>query len=341
MSPTQGTKSDRTRVVIVGGSIAGLTLAHCLHHNDIDFVLLEAHKELAPQVGASIAVLPNASRILDQLGLLQNISACAEPLLLGRTWTADGKLLYENDGPLLIEKRFVRCFLIFLTILNFPRTAYPASFVQRRDLLRVLSDGIPNKSKVHLSKRVTKIDHTDTEVLVHCKDGSIYSGEIVVGADGVHSIVKSLMQDHINRSTPGKADKDRNGLSAEYNCIFGLGKPISGVIPGQTHRTYAEGHSTLSFVGEGGRMYWFLFSKLDKRYFGKDIPKYTLTDMNKAVKPFLKLHMTESITYDQIWETRTFTNMTCVEESKNENWTADRFVCLGDAVHKVSQGIII
>ncbi|KAL5328898.1 hypothetical protein ACEPPN_002407 [Leptodophora sp. 'Broadleaf-Isolate-01'] len=323
MSPTQGTKSDRTRVVIVGGSIAGLTLAHCLHHNDIDFVLLEAHKELAPQVGASIAVLPNASRILDQLGLLQNISACAEPLLLGRTWTADGKLLYENDGPLLIEKR----------------TAYPASFVQRRDLLRVLSDGIPNKSKVHLSKRVTKIDHTDTEVLVHCKDGSIYSGEIVVGADGVHSIVKSLMQDHINRSTPGKADKDRNGLSAEYNCIFGLGKPISGVIPGQTHRTYAEGHSTLSFVGEGGRMYWFLFSKLDKRYFGKDIPKYTLTDMNKAVKPFLKLHMTESITYDQIWETRTFTNMTCVEESKNENWTADRFVCLGDAVHKMTPNL--
>ncbi|KAG4432820.1 hypothetical protein IFR05_011685 [Cadophora sp. M221] len=323
MSPQQGTKSDRVRVVIVGGSIAGLTLAHCLHHNDIDFVVLEAHNELAPQVGASIAVLPNAARILDQLGLLQEIFACAEPLLLGRTWTADGKLLYENDGPLLIKKR----------------TAYPASFVQRRDLLRVLSDGITDKSKIHLSKRVTKIDHTDTEVLVHCKDGSIYSGEIVVGADGVHSIVKSLMQDHINRSTPGKADKDRKGLSAEYNCIFGLGKPIPGVIPGQTHRTYAEGHSTLSFVGEGGRMYWFLFSKLDKRYVGKDIPKYTQNDADEAVKPFLKLHMTESIAYDQIWETRTFTNMTCVEESKNENWTADRFVCLGDAVHKMTPNL--
>ena len=51
-------KQDRLRVVIVGGSVAGLTLAHCLHHNNIDFVVLEAVKEIAPQLGASIVVLP-------------------------------------------------------------------------------------------------------------------------------------------------------------------------------------------------------------------------------------------------------------------------------------------
>ena len=56
----------RLRVIIVGGSVAGLTLAHCLHHSDIDFVLLEARNEIAPQVGASIVVLPNGARILDQ-----------------------------------------------------------------------------------------------------------------------------------------------------------------------------------------------------------------------------------------------------------------------------------
>ncbi|PVH89546.1 BcBOA8 protein [Cadophora sp. DSE1049] len=323
MTEDQIAKSGRLRVVIVGGSIAGLTLAHCLHHNDIDFVVLEARKEIAPQVGASIVILPNGARILDQLGLFQDIAAVVEPLRLGRTWTAGGRLIYENDGPLLIEKR----------------TGYPASFLQRRDLLEALSDGIPDKTKIHLSKRVSKVEHTDTEVVVHCQDGSTYSGDIVVGADGVHSTVRSLMQDHIDRSSPGKADKDRKGLSAEYNCIFGLGKPIPGVIPGQTHRTYAEGISTLSFVGEGGRMYWFLFTKLDKRYFGKEIPKYTKADMEKAVKAFLKVHMTESITWDQIWETRTFANMTCVEESKNENWTADRFACLGDAIHKMTPNL--
>lgn len=33
--------AERLKVIIVGGSIAGLTLAHCLHHNSIDFVVLE------------------------------------------------------------------------------------------------------------------------------------------------------------------------------------------------------------------------------------------------------------------------------------------------------------
>ncbi|CZS99224.1 uncharacterized protein RCO7_00515 [Rhynchosporium graminicola] len=320
---TYQARSKRVRVVIVGGSIAGLTLAHCLHHSDIDFVLLEAHKEIAPEVGASIVLLPNGARVMDQLGMFQDIFAAAEPLSHGRLWTADGELVIQDDGPLLIKRR----------------TGYPVSLVLRSHLLKVLSDHIPDKSKIHLSKRVTKIDHTEDEVVVHCKDGSLFSGEIVVGADGVHSTVKSLMQDHIDRLSPGKANKDRNSLSAEYNCIFGLGRSIPGTLQAVSHRTYAKGISALTFVGEGGKMSWFLFSKLDKKFFGKDIPKYTQEDMGEAIKPFLKLHMTDSITFDQLWETRTYATMTCIEESKNANWTADRFVCLGDAIHKMTPNL--
>jgi len=55
-------KESRLRVIIVGGSVAGLTLAHCLHHSNIDYVVLEAREEIAPQVGASIVVLPNGAR---------------------------------------------------------------------------------------------------------------------------------------------------------------------------------------------------------------------------------------------------------------------------------------
>ncbi len=226
---------------------------------------------------------------------------------------------------------------IWEPLTDFCSTGYPGSFLQRRDLLKVLYDHIPDKSKVHISKRVTKVDHEDTGVIVHCGDGSTYAGDIVVGADGVHSGIKTMMQDHIDLSAPGKTKKDREGLSAEFNCIFGLGKSIAGSIPGQTHRTYGEGISTLSLVGEGGRLYWFMFTKMDKRYFGKNIPKYMKKDMEEAVKVFSNVHMTESITYGQIWEARTFANMTCVEESKSENWTADRFVCIGDSVHKVSR----
>lgn len=61
-SISAGGKNGRLRVIIVGGSVAGLTLAHCLHHTNIDFVVLEARNEIAPQVSASIVVLPNGAR---------------------------------------------------------------------------------------------------------------------------------------------------------------------------------------------------------------------------------------------------------------------------------------
>lgn len=67
---------------------------------------------------------------------------------------------------------------------------YPLAFLQRRDLLKVLSDRIPDSSKIHTSKKVSKVDHEDSGVVVHCEDGSQYAGDIVVGADGIHSAVK-------------------------------------------------------------------------------------------------------------------------------------------------------
>ncbi|GCB21301.1 2-heptyl-3-hydroxy-4(1H)-quinolone synthase [Aspergillus awamori] len=93
------------RVVIVGGSIAGLTLAHCLLRNNIDFVVLESHADIAPQVGASIGILPNGARILDQLGLYDDVLSEVEPLTRAFTWTHDAKSIADTAGPLIIHER--------------------------------------------------------------------------------------------------------------------------------------------------------------------------------------------------------------------------------------------
>lgn len=66
------------KVVIVGGSIAGLALALMLERNGIDFVILEAYGSIAPQAGASFGVLPNGFRILDQLGCYESVLKMAE-----------------------------------------------------------------------------------------------------------------------------------------------------------------------------------------------------------------------------------------------------------------------
>ena len=61
------------KVIIAGGSIAGLSLALMLEKNGIDFVVLEGYPDIAPQVGASIGVLANGLRILDQLGCCDKV----------------------------------------------------------------------------------------------------------------------------------------------------------------------------------------------------------------------------------------------------------------------------
>ena len=52
------------KVIIVGGGITGLTLANSLERAHISYILLEARKDIALAIGASIGILPNRCRIL-------------------------------------------------------------------------------------------------------------------------------------------------------------------------------------------------------------------------------------------------------------------------------------
>lgn len=205
----------------------------------------------------------------------------------------------------------------------------------RQDLLAILYRHIQDKSKILTSKRVAGVEHHNTGVVVSCEDGSVFEGDIVVGADGIHSRIRNLMHQHMETIEPGSSRKDAEAVSCEYNCIFGFGTTDGkGLSVGDVHRTYAKDFSTLCFVGKG-QLFWFLYSKLDKRYYGKEIPRYTKEDMEEAAKAFFDIQMTEGINFKQVWEQRTFANMLSIEEMKLENWTSDRFAIVGDSAHKV------
>lgn len=79
------------RVIIVGGGIGGLVLANMLQEFDIEYVILEAWTEIAPAVGASIGMIANGLRILDQIG-------CYEPLRKLLKELNDHSCLRYHDG---------------------------------------------------------------------------------------------------------------------------------------------------------------------------------------------------------------------------------------------------
>ena len=67
------------KVLIAGGSLTGLTLALALEKAGIDWELFEKG-DIAPQLGASIGLHPQSLRILDQLGVWEDIQKVVIPL---------------------------------------------------------------------------------------------------------------------------------------------------------------------------------------------------------------------------------------------------------------------
>lgn len=111
-STLENGKKDKFRVIIVGGSIAGLTLAHALSAKGVDYVLLEAHDTITPDIGASIGFTGNSPRILDQLGLWDDIAESGCSIVGNYAWTEDGRKLAYSEGMKLVEVRFVRTLLV-------------------------------------------------------------------------------------------------------------------------------------------------------------------------------------------------------------------------------------
>lgn len=77
-------------------------------------------------------------------------------------------------------------------------------------VLKLLYDNIKDKSKILTRKRVQHVKMTDSGVFVKTVDGSVHEGDILVGADGIHSAVRGEMWRLANESAPGWIPADEH-----------------------------------------------------------------------------------------------------------------------------------
>lgn len=99
------------KIIIVGASLSGLSLANMLEKSDIDYLVLESHTTIAPQLGASLGLLPSGLRILDQLGCYEAIQQTAGDtyyetrmrLFGGHSWVDTEAVTFSEK----LEKRYV------------------------------------------------------------------------------------------------------------------------------------------------------------------------------------------------------------------------------------------
>jgi 2-polyprenyl-6-methoxyphenol hydroxylase-like FAD-dependent oxidoreductase len=160
------------RILIVGGGIAGLTLATALHQRGIRAELIERSPSWHA-VGAGIAVQPNGMRILHALGMGAAVERAGTVIRHWDFCDQQGEVLSETDLEALWGD--VGAFI----------------GIERAKLHQVLlaaAAAVPSR----LGLSVISLTHTDDGVSVGLSDGSTGRYDLVVGADGIASTVRML-----------------------------------------------------------------------------------------------------------------------------------------------------
>ncbi|KAF3002124.1 hypothetical protein E8E14_000136 [Neopestalotiopsis sp. 37M] len=313
--------SDKFRVVIVGGGVAGLALANMLEKFDVDYIILEAHGDIAPAVGASIGLFPNGLRILDQIGCYEKVLELPQRLI---TTSQERDSQGKSHSKITNVSEQLQS-----------RHGYPVLFFDRQWLLKLLYDNLQHKDRVTLGMKVAKIQSIDGGVQVITKDGQVVEGTLVVGADGVHSTVRDEMIRLGNKLQPGyfpAGEPDR--VPCFYRCSFGIAQHVPGYANGELNRNWGEDWSGLIISGPEDRVYWFIFDRLPKPRYGSDIPKYTKEDEAKFVKKFWDMSITDKVTFGQIYSKKLTSTLTPLHEMVWEKWFFERIILLGDSAHK-------
>ncbi|KAL4981505.1 hypothetical protein BDW68DRAFT_192893 [Aspergillus falconensis] len=345
------------KVIVVGGSIAGLTLAHSLDLAGIDYILLEKHIDPLATVGGSVGLLPNGWRILHQLGLRHELEQVACPVKVAHMTYPDG-FVFSDNFPAAIQERQVPeiHFPIGCMLSNVVRFGYPLSILTRQKLIEVLYNGLRDKSKVKVGQRVIKIQlhHGGKGVSVFTESGQEHVGDVVAGADGVRSITRSQMWLQSGQELDTEKERRRRWnrhphdvrlliprpepvLVAEYGCVFGISSPLEGILPGEQLIACHEDATVLAFPGKSADIGWALIQKLDRRcnYLATVQSSHDETALNMA-KSAAGLSLYRGIKFHDLWVNTPNYSFTLLEEGLFQTWHHGRIVCLGDSVSKMT-----
>lgn len=164
------------KVLIAGAGIAGSTLAQALAQMGIDYQVIE-QADAFREVGAGIQLSPNGVSILDRLGLSDGLAAVStEPdFHKYSVWDTGETVLKTPLKPMVREKY-----------------GYPYYHAHRADLIDLLTRNL-DETRVMMNEKIVTVDQDSSGVAVTCESGNSYKGDVLIGADGIHSIVREQL----------------------------------------------------------------------------------------------------------------------------------------------------
>jgi salicylate hydroxylase len=293
-------------VAIIGAGIGGLVLAHALRARGFAADLYEQSAELT-EIGAAVALAANANRELERLQLLDDVRAAStEPTELihrdGRTGVR------VSSHPVRLGRSYEL------------RYGAPYFGIHRADLQKALSKRFGGT--IHLGHRLVSLAESASSVRMKFANGIEREVDIVVGADGVRSLVRRFVSD-----APG--------------VIYSRTSAFRGIVPARNLRALPDPEALQFWMGPRAHLLHYAIGEAaeDINFFavveGPDAwpheDKWIVgAEPGEATRCFASWHpaVTEMISagwVDKRW------GLFVVQQPKR--WHTGRVVLIGDAAH--------
>jgi 2-polyprenyl-6-methoxyphenol hydroxylase-like FAD-dependent oxidoreductase len=289
--------SSIKKVLIIGGGLGGLSLGIALRRAGIDAEIVEIHEEFNVY-GVGIIQQANALRALDAIGVADEAMRRGSPYGKVKMCAPTGFSFAEIGTP--------------------PMGHYPThNGISRKILHDVLYEAaIENGVTIRMGLSITEIENEGTRVGVKFTDGTEGSYQLVVGADGIYSKVRSLVfgdytPQYINSSVWRYPFKRPAELETGY-MFFGKQTKV-GLIP-----------------MTADMMYMFVVSSE-----GEDNPFIPQNEWVPRLQAYLRAYPAPLIqgVIDQITEPEKVVYSPLKTLMMSEPWYKNRVVMIGDAAH--------
>ena len=172
LTPVPGAPIRPLRILVVGAGVGGISIARGLLRDGHDVTVFERRPNVQAGGGA-VTIWSNGSTVLEQLGV--NMDGAGQPLSTVRVVTATGRRVSNVDLTAIVD-----------------RLGAPVRMVPRRVLLERLLEGFP-ADRIRCNTRAVGVADTQDGVRLEFEDGSSAEGDLLIGADGLHSMVRGIV----------------------------------------------------------------------------------------------------------------------------------------------------
>ncbi|KAK9420619.1 putative Monooxygenase [Seiridium unicorne] len=234
--------SRKPHVLIVGAGLGGLALAQGLRKHGVSYAIFERDESLhSRQQGWAIGLHTVLGEL--QPGLPDDLPPI-EPAV-------------NHLKPLKLPPQFIW----HVSGNRLGVTGGPDTFVLRANRMR-LREWLATKIPITYGKQALKVEENDDSVTVHFQDGTVASGDILVGADGINSRVRehllSRPNEHTLRTNAFAVIVGETTLTGDaFERQISLGHSAYVGIAGDRARSIFVGLNKVSEDGKVGSYYWF------------------------------------------------------------------------------------